>query len=605
MCNGGGNSVKKFADGGSTGTKSKSKPAPSRPDSGGSNPKPAPKPAPKPTVAAAPNRAKAGDASFQKSVGDRELDRLVQQNLSAPLPNASPVMPRINYETTGQAIERLRGSSKDYAAKNLDRTTPALAYANMPWSQYAAKLAENIIPSTLDMGIEAADMANNPLRTASTLAKGIGQLGYGAGSKIARNVFGYEGDKSAEAPLDAAIASTKGRYGLGEPGEFWKNLAEDPASYAAEIAGLRLGAGKVAGVVDDAQTAQYLRFLDDTTPKTDVTDMAGFQYYRPSPLESAEMGNVSKNNPWAYVSGVSNSGPNKTQQMYLDSVREAEFLRTQGAPEQFIQEQTGILTIPVKNPMGSPLGDLDVAAVIPSEMRDLRPSRANNYGANIFEDPELASTWYDPRTWGRGSTYGYTYKDPQTGIHQIGINPKISDAEKESTVSHEMTHADLEESGLGSNIVGASDEDMLYSKNKWLDSLKISGKAAKDPADKAAIAEARKKLAKMTSFELYSLNPGEMLARLSQGDPTMARRLTALEVLNPYINQRNILSRGLESLSTAIQTETRPFMSKLKGVLEPYGIDPTFDKHYRAPMDIDKSIVAGLGSTRIPRYSKK
>ena len=595
MCNGGGNSVKKFADGGSTGTKSKS--APKRPDSGGSNPKPAPKP----TVAAAPNRAEA----YRRNAPDRELDGLVQQNLSAPLPNASPVMPRINYETTGQAIERLRGSSKDYAAKNLDRTTPALAYANMPWSRYAAKLAENIIPSTLDMGIEAADMANNPLRTASTLAKGIGQLGYGAGSKIARNVFGYEGDKSAEAPLDAAIASTKGRYGLGEPGEFWKNLAEDPASYAAEIAGLRLGAGKVAGVVDDAQKAQYARFMDATTPKTDVSQMAGFQYYRPSPLEAAQMGPVSGSNPWANVLGVSGSGPNKTQQMYLDSVNDAEFFRTQGAPEQFIQEQTGIMTIPVKNPAGSSLGDLDVAAVLPQEMIDLRPSRATNYGANIFDDPELASTWYDPRTWGRGSVGGYHYKDPQTGIHQIGLNPKASQTKKDSVIAHEMTHADLEESGLGTDVVGANDENMLWSKNKWLDSLKTSGKAAKDPADKAAIAEARKNLAKMTSFELYSLNPGEMLARLSQGDPTMARRLTALELLNPYITTRGgPLTRGIAALRTAVQTETTPFMSKLKGILEPYGIDPTFDAHGSVPMDIDKAIVAGLGSTYIPRYNK-
>lgn len=589
MCNGGGSSVKKFADGGSTGTKSKS--APKRPDSGGSNPKPAPKP----TVAAAPNRAKAGDASFQKSVADRELDRLVQRNLSAPLPA----------ESHNDFMQRLTGEANKYASAFNDRKTPASAYVNMPMSEYIPRLARNIPSSSAELVAGLGSAAMNPIDTVSSLAKGIGQLGYGAGSKIARNVFGYEGDKSAEAPLDAAIASTKGRYGLGEPGEFWKNLAEDPASYAAEIAGLRLGAGKVAGVVDDAQTAQYLRFLDDTTPKTDVSQMAGFQYYRPSPLEAAQMGPVSGSNPWANVSGVSGSGPNKTQQMYLDSVNDAEFLRTQGAPEQFIQEQTGILTIPVKNPAGSSLGDLDVASVLPQEMINLRPSRATNYGANIFDDPELASTWYDPRTWGRGSVGGYHYKDPQTGIHQIGLNPKASQTKKESVIAHEMTHADLEESGLGTDVVGANDENMLWSKNKWLDSLKTSGKAAKDPADKAAIAEARKNLAKMTSFELYSLNPGEMLARLSQGDPTMARRLTALELLNPYITTRGgPLTRGIAALRTAVQTETTPFMSKLKGILEPYGIDPTFDAHGSVPMDIDKAIVAGLGSTYIPRYNK-
>ena len=592
MCNGGGNSVKKFADGGSTGTKSKS--APSRPDSGGSNPKPAsraPAPGPKPTVAAAPNRAEA----YRRNAPDRELDGLVQQNLSAPLPA----------ESHNDFMQRLTGEANRYASTFNDRKTPASAYVNMPMSEYGLRVARNFLPSAAEMAVGLGSAALHPIDTTYSLAKGIGQLGYGAGSKIARNVFGYEGDRTAEAPLDAAIASTKGRYGLGEPGEFWKNLAEDPASYAAEIAGLRFGGGKVAGAVDNAQTAQYLRFLDDTTPKTDVSQMAGFQYYRPSPFEAAMLGPVSGPNPWAHV-GLPNSGPNKTQQMYLDSVRDAEFFRTQGAPEKFIQEQTGIMTIPVKNPAGSSLGDLDVAAVLPQEMIDLRPRRATNYGANIFDDPDLAPVWYDPRTWGRGSVGGYHYKDPQTGIHQIGLNPKASQTKKDSVISHEMTHADLEESGLGTDIVGANDENMLYSKNKWLDSLKTSGKAAKDPADKAAIAEARKNLAKMTSFELYSLNPGEMLARLSQGDPTMARRLTALELLNPYITTRGgPIARGIASLRTAVQTETNPFMSKLKGILEPYGIDPTYDAHGNVPMDIDKAIVAGLGSTYIPRYSKK
>ena len=552
MCNGGGNSVKKFADGGSTGTKSKSAPKP------------------KPTVAAAPNRAEA----YRKSAGDRELDRLLQENLSKPL--------------------------------------PASAYVDMPMSEYGARVANNAVPSVVRMATELGTMAMNPIDTASSLAKGIGQLGYGAGSKIARNVLGYEGDRASEAPLDAFIADTKGHYGLGQPGEFWKNLAEDPASYIGDAATLATGgagaalkatklAKVAAGVVDDAQTAQYLRFLDDTTPKTDVTDMAGFQYYRPSPLESAEMGNVSKNNPWAYVSGVSNSGPNKTQQIYLDSVREAEFLRTQGAPEKFIQEQTGILTIPIKNPRGSSLGDLDVAAVTPEEMVRLRPSRANNYGANIFDASNLKVNWYDPTTWGNKNIGGYHYKDPQTSIHQIGLNPKLTKEQQTSVVDHEMTHADLEEAGLGTNIVGANTEDLLKSKNKWLNALKQEGIKAKDPALKAEIKAARDKLAGMTALELYYLTPGEMLARLAEGDPTMARRLSALEILNPYINDnQGLIRRGINSLRTAAFTETRPYMSGLKEILKPYGVNPAYDLHRRVPTDIDKAIVAGLDSTRIP-----
>jgi hypothetical protein len=334
--------------------------------------------------------------------------------------------------------------------------------------------------------------------------------------------------------------------------------------------------------------------------------MAGFQYYRPSPLEAAQMGPVSGPNPWAHVSGMSNSGPNKTQQMYMDSVREAEFLRTQGVPEKFIQEQTGILTIPLKNPRGSPLGDLDVAAVLPQEMINLRPSRANNYGANIFDASNLNVKWYDPTTWGNKNIGGYHYKDPDTGIHQIGLNPKLTKEQQTSVVDHEMTHADLEEAGLGETIVGGNTEDLLKSKNKWLKALEQEGSKAKDPALKAEIKAARDNLAGMTALELYSLNPGEMIARLAQGDPTMARRLSALEILNPYINDnQGLIKRGLSSLSTAAFTETRPYMSKLKEILKIYGVDPSYDLHRRVPTDIDKAIVAGLGSTYIPRYSKK
>lgn len=186
MCNGGGSSVKKFADGGSTGTKSKSAPKP------------------KPTVAAAPNRAEA----YRKSAGDRELDRLLQENLSKPL--------------------------------------PASAYVDMPMSEYGARVANNAVPSVVRMATELGTMAMNPIDTASSLAKGIGQLGYGAGSKIARNVLGYEGDRASEAPLDAFIADTKGHYGLGQPGEFWKNLAEDPASYIGDAATLATGGAGAA-----------------------------------------------------------------------------------------------------------------------------------------------------------------------------------------------------------------------------------------------------------------------------------------------------------------------------------------------------------------------
>jgi uncharacterized protein (TIGR02594 family) len=195
----------KFAEGGSTGTKSK----------------PAPKP--KPTVAAAPNRAEA----YRKSAGDRELDRLLQENLSKPL--------------------------------------PASAYVDMPWSEYLPRVGRRLPSSTAEMLDDTANMVLHPIDTASAAIEGVGNLGYGIGSKALR-ALGYEGDRASEAPVDATLAALMGRYGLGERGEFWKNLAEDPASYVADVAGLVTGgaaaAPKVARLAEAARGIAPVMYAD-------------------------------------------------------------------------------------------------------------------------------------------------------------------------------------------------------------------------------------------------------------------------------------------------------------------------------------------------------
>jgi hypothetical protein len=96
------------------------------------------------------------------------------------------------------------------------------------------------------MATDLGEMVMNPIDTATSMAKGIGQLGYGAGSKVARNVLGYEGDRAGETTLDEAIRGIKGHYGLGQPGEFWKNLAEDPASYIGDVATVASGGAAAA-----------------------------------------------------------------------------------------------------------------------------------------------------------------------------------------------------------------------------------------------------------------------------------------------------------------------------------------------------------------------
>ena len=123
----------------------------------------------------------------------------------------------------------------------------AAEYAKMPWSEYLPRVAENVVPSTQKALEGFASAVMNPIDSATT----IGEIGYGLGSKgvgAVGQALGYDIDPAAKADremmADALIENYKGRYGGGEEGQFWKSLAEDPMSYAADVASVAsLGAG--------------------------------------------------------------------------------------------------------------------------------------------------------------------------------------------------------------------------------------------------------------------------------------------------------------------------------------------------------------------------
>lgn len=153
------------------------------------------------------------------------------------------------------ALARLsRGSSMPETGRT------AADYKKMSWGEYAPIVAENAIPSVVEAVKGFGNAVMNPIDTATTM----GKLGAGMGAKAidaAGNAIGYgpvlDPTKKAEREqvADAVIGSYKGRYGGGEEGEFWKNLAEDPASYLADVASVAsLGAGSAAklGLIDKA-----------------------------------------------------------------------------------------------------------------------------------------------------------------------------------------------------------------------------------------------------------------------------------------------------------------------------------------------------------------
>jgi hypothetical protein len=154
----------------------------------------------------------------------------------------------------------------------------AAEYAKMPWSEYLPRVAENVVPSTQKALEGFASAVMNPIDTATT----IGEIGYGLGSKgvgAVGQALGYDIDPAAKADremmADALIENYKGRYGGGEEGQFWKSLAEDPMSYAADVASVAsLGAGsasklgpisRVATNLDPVQAALNLTGKAATT----------------------------------------------------------------------------------------------------------------------------------------------------------------------------------------------------------------------------------------------------------------------------------------------------------------------------------------------------
>ena len=160
---------------------------------------------------------------------------------------------------------------------------PAGDYAKMSWGEYLPKVGENLVPST----VEAVKGMGNAIYNYKDTASAIGQIGTGLGSKAldtAGEAVGYgpvfDPAKKAEreAMADALLQSYSGRYGGGEEGEFWKHLAEDPASYltdAASVASLGVGSASKLGLLDKAskfgKVAKFAENLDPVQAAMNIT----------------------------------------------------------------------------------------------------------------------------------------------------------------------------------------------------------------------------------------------------------------------------------------------------------------------------------------------
>jgi hypothetical protein len=348
---------------------------------------------------------------------------------------------------------------------------------------------------------------------------------------------------------------------------------------AKGIASLPNAVKGAANAIDTAQRAQFQRVISENTPVQDVSSLAGRQFYDPNNVELRRM----------------QSGTLTSQEAdYWNKLAMADKMRAQGVSDETIANTVGILRLPRVDLKGNPLsprsvndpGYRETFAATPTEMGTLRPDRLNDYGFNIFDDPTLGvfSGSFNSRS------------TPPT----IRLNPNQSAQAKAETKAHEMAHGDDLISGIPSGERGTDPDVVMHQKFDAISALEKDIKAEKNPTVKRMLKDRLSALKRQTSYELYEANPGEMLARLSSGETTMARRLTPFQVLNPYLLPKNSpVQRGIMALNTAAFSETNPVMRRLLD----YGYlsrADTRDYHVGVPMDVSKAVTGTYSAKSKP-----
>lgn len=210
----------------------------------------------------------------------------------------------------------------------------AAEYNDMSWGEYAPILASNIVPSSWEAIKGVASAVMHPVDTATA----VGKLGYGFASKgadAASSALGYgpvldpstKGER--EAVADAMLQSYKSRYGGGEEGEFWKHLAEDPASYLTDIASVAsAGAGTATklGLIDKAgkiaKGANAVSMIDPMQAAIKTAGAVVPKVGEAVPAILARSQNIASGVPYEYLRGIYRLGKEGSPEQINAFVRE-------------------------------------------------------------------------------------------------------------------------------------------------------------------------------------------------------------------------------------------------------------------------------------------
>jgi hypothetical protein len=133
------------------------------------------------------------------------------------------------------------------------------------------------------------------------------------------------------------------------------------------------------------------------------------------------------------------------------------------------------------------------------------------------------------------------------------MEPFLSPEDYASTRQHEIAHFDQDQSNLPYQEGGANTDQMAVVRDEQIAAL---NDLVKDPSISKDERKRYKVLLQeyknLTPTEMYEQNPGEMLARLAEGNPTTARRVSAFQMLNPYIGSAD--NSYLNRINSALNT---------------------------------------------------
>lgn len=329
--------------------------------------------------------------------------------------------------------------------------------------------------------------------------------------------------------------------------------------------------GEVGGLsaeraIDRAQRRQSDAFFARHQPEYDPQDFVGGRYYHPTAAERAAFEADPMNAPLG-------------QHVYDQNSTTARLMLEAGADPQDVFKAAGhMIPVPLRTALGKDYGYRLVQRVPPELIDEFRP------GASAG----LPVVRKDMKKYISGE---FLVDDPAVGGPAIHVNQRLPKETQERTIAHEQAHGDLNEGSIGLDELGANGALMREDRFNQLAAIDQLMKETKDPAVLSALRRHRDNLRNMTPFEMYHRNPGEMLARLAEGDTSMAVRLTPIEALNPYIRPgTSFAGRVGDATATAILSDTYPLYGALEQVL---GVPLAgADVHALVPMDLNKAIIS-------------